>query len=222
MLDRMKPLRDPGKQHVYRCHQCGWRWTSTLAHPPERCPNCHSRNWDTPHRRPRGRPRKARPGEATLAGESPTAARHWSLKERLLALGYADRLTRTARIRLGVQVSQAYRQDFGREPMMRVGRGPNGRRVTVYEAEALPLVDAVIRAALGEPSAGAPTGEGKAMTITCATCGKDSGASAELDDSALATLDREHWRAAVPQIGQPFRFYCPACWPAARPEEAQP
>jgi hypothetical protein len=59
MLDRMKPLRDPSKQHVYRCHQCGWRWTSTLAHPPERCPNCHSRNWDTPHRRPRGRPRKA-------------------------------------------------------------------------------------------------------------------------------------------------------------------
>ena len=61
MIDRMKPLRDPSKQHVYRCHQCGWRWTSTLAHPPERCPNCHSRNWDTPHRRPRGRPRKVPP-----------------------------------------------------------------------------------------------------------------------------------------------------------------
>jgi DNA-binding MarR family transcriptional regulator len=66
------------------------------------------------------------------------------------------------------------------------------------------------------------TGRHHAMTITCATCGRDSGASAELDDAALAILDRENWRCAVPQIGQPFRFYCPACWPAARHDEAQP
>jgi hypothetical protein len=147
IMHRMTPRQNPQKQHDYRCYQCGWRWMSLLAHRPDRCPNCRTRNWDTPHRRPRGRPRKASPRQASAPAEP-----CWSLNDRIKTLGYSDRVTRTARIRIGVQASQAYRAHFGREPVMRVGPSPNGRRVTVYEAEALPLVDAVIRAALGEPS----------------------------------------------------------------------
>jgi hypothetical protein len=64
------------------------------------------------------------------------------------------------------------------------------------------------------------------MTITCATCGRDSGVrAAALGEGGPEPFDPpelEGWACAVPQIGEPFRFYCPACWPAARPEAAQP
>jgi len=153
IMHRMTPRQNPRKQRAYHCQQCGWRWMSILGHRPDRCPNCRTRSWDTQQPRPRGRPRKA------TVPRPPADERRWSLKERLRALGYPDRLTRTQHIRLGVQVRHAYCAHFGREPVMHVGRGPNARRVTLYEAEALPLMDAVIRAALGEPSADAPTGE---------------------------------------------------------------
>jgi hypothetical protein len=60
------------------------------------------------------------------------------------------------------------------------------------------------------------------QTIRCATCGQDSGASAALDGAALAALDGQGWSCAVPEIGRPFRFYCPRCWPVDREEPPAP
>jgi hypothetical protein len=67
-------------------------------------------------------------------------------------------------------------------------------------------------ALLEYPQAAGPA----AMTITCATCGRDSGVCAALDEAETLALERDAWTCAMPRIGQPFRFYCPACTQAAR------
>jgi hypothetical protein len=61
--------------------------------------------------------------------------------------------------------------------------------------------------------------EVEAMTITCATCGRDSGVGEDAlakqvpDGEVYAVLERDGWHLAVPRLGEPFRWGCDACWP---------
>jgi len=59
------------------------------------------------------------------------------------------------------------------------------------------------------------------MTITCTTCGADSGVRLDDEPEVLEGPDLEGWFAAPPRIGEPFRFYCPACVQAGHHEEGQ-
>jgi hypothetical protein len=53
---------------------------------------------------------------------------------------------------VGQAVVQTYRQLHGKAPAMADrGRGSHATRVSLYEAADLPLVDAVIQQALGDP-----------------------------------------------------------------------
>ena len=82
------------------------------------------------------------------------ALKRWSLNERLRELGYPEEVSRSKRIKLGQAVVDAYRQAHGKAPAMAdPGRRPHATRVSLYDEADLPLVDGVIRAMLGEPSA---------------------------------------------------------------------
>jgi hypothetical protein len=54
------------------------------------------------------------------------------------------------------------------------------------------------------------------MTITCDTCGQDSGVRLDDLEALLHESTLEGWFMAQPRMGQPFRFSCPACTKAAR------
>jgi hypothetical protein len=76
-----------------------------------------------------------------------------TLQTRLAALGYAPIPVKADQVRLGRLVAQAYKAKHGRMPSWRSeGQGEARRRLTVYEAAALPLVDAVLYQELGEPA----------------------------------------------------------------------
>lgn len=45
----------------YTCYHCQASWMGQPAPLPERCPNCSTRGWNLPIKRPRGRPKGFRP-----------------------------------------------------------------------------------------------------------------------------------------------------------------
>jgi hypothetical protein len=100
-----------------------------------------------PTRRPRPQP-SAAPSSPNGHQRPP---RQWSLNERLHELGYPADLDRGVRIKLGQAAVEAYRQARGKAPQVAgLGRGVHAKRVSLYEAADLPMVDALITEMLGE------------------------------------------------------------------------
>jgi hypothetical protein len=86
-------------------------------------------------------------------GNEAPPARQWFLNKRLQELGYAEDISRSMRIRLGQRVVEAYREAHHKAPAMADrGCGAHATRVSLYNADDLPLVDEIVREMLGEPS----------------------------------------------------------------------
>jgi hypothetical protein len=74
------------------------------------------------------------------------------LNDRLSELGYPEDLDRSSRVRLGNAAVEAYKRVHGGKgpAMAEDGRQGHAKRVALYEAADLPLVDAVIVDIMGE------------------------------------------------------------------------
>lgn len=98
------------------------------------------------------RPVPAPAPKARRNGQQTGTIKRWSLNKRLQELGYPEEVSRSARIKLGQAVVEAYRQAHGKAPAMADrGRGPHATRVSLYDEADLPMVDAVIQRVLGDP-----------------------------------------------------------------------
>jgi len=104
----------------------------------------------TPRRVPDPAPAPAPPPSGN--GDRTATIKRWSLNERLQELGYPEEVSRSARIKLGQAVVEAYKQAHGKAPMIADrGSGAQAKRVSLYEAADLPMVDRMVREMLGEP-----------------------------------------------------------------------
>ena len=107
-------------------------------------------------------PRRPRVPTAQSNGHPEPVLERWSLNDRLKHLGYPEDLDRGTRIRLGNATVERYKQEHhGKAPAMAEhGRDGHAKRVALYEAADLPMLDEVIRRMLGGLiGAEVPTGD---------------------------------------------------------------
>lgn len=80
---------------------------------------------------------------------APTRVR-WSMNDRLQELGYPEDLDRSTRVRVGQAAVLAYRDAHGKAPKVaQTGSGAHAKRVSLYAAADLPMIDAIITEMLG-------------------------------------------------------------------------
>jgi hypothetical protein len=121
--------------------------------------------------KPKGRP--PRVPTAPANGHPEPGGDRWSLNDRLRHLGYPEDLDRGTRIALGQRAVERYKfKHHGKAPAMSEdGRQGLAKRVALYDAADLPLLDTVIHEMLGGliPAEGPVAVEGANMAKTSLT-----------------------------------------------------